>query len=145
MTASEVATMDYVRNYLHVPAPKVLAWSSHAGTNGIGAEYILMETAKGVQLGDVWNTPSMDARKKKDVVNALIAAEQRMLDAKFASYGSLYYKDDVPEANRAPKLYADETRPDDGSEAKFCIGPTANRNWYEDERGAMEVNRGPCA
>lgn len=148
MTASEVATMDYVRNYLGVPAPKVLAWSSRAGTNGIGAEYILMETAAGVQLGDVWHAPSMDARKKKDVVNALIGAEQKMLEARFGSYGSLYYKGDVPEADRAPELYADDVvgaRREDGSEARFCIGPTANRNFYEDERATMDINRGPCA
>lgn len=135
--------MDYVRNYLGVPVPKVLAWSSKAATNGIGAEYILMETAQGVQLGDVW--ADLDARKKKDIVNSIIDAEQKLLDAQFSQYGSLYYKQDVPEADRAPRLYADASRPDDGSEARFCIGPTANRNFYEDERATMDIHRGPCA
>lgn len=141
MTASEVATMDYVRNYLGVPVPKVLAWSSKAATNGIGAEYIIMETAQGIQLSNVWD--NLDARKKKDIVNSIVSTEQKLLDAKFAQYGSLYYKDDISEADRAPRLYADPTRPDDGSEAKFCIGPTANRNFYEDERADMDIERGP--
>lgn len=143
MTASEVATMDYVRNYLGVPVPKVLAWSSKASENGIGAEYIIMETAKGVQASNVWG--DLDARQKKNVVNSIIDAEQKLLDAQFSQYGSLYYKEDVPEADRAPRLYADPSRPDDGSEARFCIGPTANRNFYEDERADIPVERGPCA
>lgn len=143
MTASEVATMDYVRNYLGVPVPKVLAWSSKAKENGIGAEYIIMETAQGVQLSNVWT--DLDARQKKNVTNSIIEAEQRLLDAKFSQYGSLYYKSDIPEADRAPRLYADVSRPDDGSEAKFCIGPSANRNFYEDERADMDIERGPCA
>jgi hypothetical protein len=143
MTASEVATMDYVRNYLGLPVPKVIAWSSQAATNGIGAEYIIMETAQGVQLSNVWG--DLDARKKKDIVNSIVSAEQKLLDAKFSQYGSLYYKSDIPQADRAPRLYADASRPDDGSEARFCIGPTANRNFYEDERADMDLGRGPCA
>ncbi|KAF7968156.1 hypothetical protein HWV62_31736 [Athelia sp. TMB] len=140
MTASEVATMDYVRSVLHVPAPRVLAWSSRAATNGVGAEYILMETAAGRQLGDVWG--AMGAARKKDVVNAVIAAESRLSGAKFAAYGSLYYTDDIAPAQRAPRLYADPNQADDG---RFCIGPTANRAFYEDERGSMELERGPWA
>jgi hypothetical protein len=143
MTASEVATMDYVRNYLNLPVPKVLAWSSKAATNGIGAEYIIMETAQGIQVSNVW--AGLDARKKKNIVNSIVSAEQKLLEAKFSQYGSLYYRDDISEVDRAPRLYADSSRPDDGSEAKFCIGPTANRSFYEDERADLDLERGPCA
>ncbi|KAB8266313.1 hypothetical protein BDV32DRAFT_134276 [Aspergillus pseudonomiae] len=47
-TASEVATMDFVRNTLGIPVPKVLAWSSKAKKNLVGAEYIIMEKVLGV-------------------------------------------------------------------------------------------------
>ncbi|KAL8787607.1 MAG: hypothetical protein Q9195_007695 [Heterodermia aff. obscurata] len=42
-TASEVATMDSVRNVLKTPVPKVYVWSSNAQDNAVGAEYIIME------------------------------------------------------------------------------------------------------
>ncbi|KAF9224918.1 hypothetical protein BS17DRAFT_795237 [Gyrodon lividus] len=140
MTSSEVATMDFVRNNLGVPVPKVLAWSSKASTNEIGAEFILMETAPGVQLSSVWRT--MDSRQKKNVVNSLVAIEQNFLNAKFVQFGSLYYKRDIPQSSRAPQLYAHGSRRF-GSEDKFCIGPMAHRNWHEDERGSMDLDRGP--
>ncbi|KAG2347161.1 hypothetical protein BDR05DRAFT_958638 [Suillus weaverae] len=140
MTSSEVATMDFVRHNLAIPVPKILAWSSHAANNGVGAEYIIMESAPGVQLSTVWRT--MDSRQKKNVVNSLVALEQNMLNAKFAQYGSLYYKDDIPESKRAPRLYAHGSRRF-GSEEKFCIGPIAHRNFYEDERATMDLDRGP--
>ncbi|EGO01140.1 hypothetical protein SERLA73DRAFT_179210 [Serpula lacrymans var. lacrymans S7.3] len=140
MTSSEVATMDFARNNLGVPVPKVLSWSSKAATNGVGAEYIIMETAPGVQLSSVWRT--LDARQKKNIVNSLVSIEQNFLNAKFDQYGSLYYKDDIPASQRAPRLYAKGSR-NFGSEDKFCIGPIAHRNFYEDERAVLDIHRGP--
>ncbi|KAH7910909.1 kinase-like domain-containing protein [Hygrophoropsis aurantiaca] len=140
MTSSEVATMDFARNNLGIPVPKILAWSSKASSNEVGAEFIIMETAPGVQLSSVWRT--MDSRQKKNVVNSLAAMEKNMLNAKFSQYGSLYYKEDIPESRRASTLYAHGARRF-GSEDKFCIGPLAHRTWYEDERANMDLNRGP--
>ena len=43
-TASEVATMDFLRTRLDIPVPKVFAWASRVGgDNPVGAEYIIME------------------------------------------------------------------------------------------------------
>ncbi|KAI2738009.1 hypothetical protein DTO012A8_9992 [Penicillium roqueforti] len=55
-TASEVATMDFLRNVLNLPVPRVYAWSSRAPENPLGAEYIIMEKQSGVVLNDVWDT-----------------------------------------------------------------------------------------
>ncbi|KMU87576.1 hypothetical protein CIHG_05969 [Coccidioides immitis H538.4] len=52
-TASEVATMDFLRNTLHLPVPKVHAWSSRASDNAVGAEYIIMEKQAGTMLSDI--------------------------------------------------------------------------------------------
>ncbi|KUL81636.1 hypothetical protein ZTR_09649 [Talaromyces verruculosus] len=38
-TASQVATMDFARNVLGTPIPKVLKWSSIANENPVGADY----------------------------------------------------------------------------------------------------------
>ncbi|KAJ7673450.1 kinase-like domain-containing protein [Mycena rosella] len=132
-TASEVATMDFTRTVLGVPVPKVLAWSSQAATNGVGAKFILMESAPGVQLSTVW--PRLSPRDKKNIVNSLIATEQGLLEARFSHYGSLYYKAD---------LFANRARDLDAATDKFCIGLIADRTFYEDERASMPLDRGPC-
>ncbi|KAJ6602449.1 kinase-like domain-containing protein, partial [Mycena vulgaris] len=139
-TANEVATMDFTRNVLGVPVPKVLAWSSQAATNGVGAEFILMESAPGVQLSTIWS--SLGPRDRKNIVNSLIATEQKLLEAQFSHYGSLYYKSDVPVASQAPQLLANRSR-EDATTAKFCIGPIADRTFHEDERATMALDRGP--
>jgi hypothetical protein len=50
MTASEVATIDWLRTLTTTPVPKVLAWCSRAETTPVKAEYIIMEKACGVPL-----------------------------------------------------------------------------------------------
>jgi hypothetical protein len=52
-TASEVATMEFVRTILDIPVPQVLAWSA-TDQNPVQAEYIIMEEASGSQLHKVW-------------------------------------------------------------------------------------------
>src|SRR4051812_1698284 len=42
------------RNVLGTPVPKVLAWSSKAEENPVGAEYIIMEKVLGIELERVW-------------------------------------------------------------------------------------------
>ena len=54
VTASEVATMDYIRS-LGVPIPRVLAWCSNASSTSVESEYIIMEKAQGIELGRVWD------------------------------------------------------------------------------------------
>ncbi|KLO07313.1 hypothetical protein SCHPADRAFT_984297 [Schizopora paradoxa] len=43
LTASEVATLDFVRNAMSIPAPKVLAWNSRAESTPVGTEFIILE------------------------------------------------------------------------------------------------------
>ena len=50
-TASEVATMDFLRTRLNIPTPRVFAWASRVGgENVVGAEYIIMEKMQGESL-----------------------------------------------------------------------------------------------
>jgi hypothetical protein len=46
-----------VKNHTSLPVPEIFAWSSDA-SNPVGAEYIIMEKARGVQLFKVWDTIS---------------------------------------------------------------------------------------
>ncbi|GFF69721.1 hypothetical protein IFM47457_02457 [Aspergillus lentulus] len=51
-TASEVATLGYVKSHTSIPVCKVLAWSCDV-LNPVGNEYIVTEKAKGRQLVEV--------------------------------------------------------------------------------------------
>ncbi|PGH11077.1 hypothetical protein AJ79_05119 [Helicocarpus griseus UAMH5409] len=54
--ASEVATMDFMRNTLQTPVPEVYAWNSRIEGNSVRAEYIIMEKSAGIPLAHIWNS-----------------------------------------------------------------------------------------
>ncbi|KAG9038901.1 hypothetical protein FRB95_013579 [Tulasnella sp. JGI-2019a] len=54
LTASEVSTLEFCRDVLQLPVPKVLGWSSEAESTAVGAECMLMERAEGVPIADRW-------------------------------------------------------------------------------------------
>jgi hypothetical protein len=84
-TASEVATMEFVRTVLGLPVPKVLAWNAN-DQNAVEAEYILMEEAKGSRLHEVWE--KLPLAKKRDIIFRIIDVESKMLSISFTKYAS---------------------------------------------------------
>lgn len=52
---------------LKIPVPKVLAWSS-SSDNSVGAEYIIMEEAKGTQLSQTWDEMKLHDRSDKSMI-----------------------------------------------------------------------------
>ncbi|KAH7930175.1 hypothetical protein BV22DRAFT_1028686 [Leucogyrophana mollusca] len=139
-TASEVATIDFLRRRLGFPIPPVLAWSSRAEGTDVGAEFILMEKASGCLLSDVWG--NLPRAERGVFAKTLGECERRLLELKFTHYGSLYYKDDIPASLRAPTLL-EGISPDHELNSIFCIGPIARRDFWEAERGSMSIDRGP--
>ncbi|OJD21311.1 hypothetical protein ACJ73_07348 [Blastomyces percursus] len=128
-TASEVATLDFLRTELDIPVPRVLAWSSKKDQL-VGAEYIVMEMAPGEELGKSWM--SMDISEKVNIVPQLANIQARACSVDFKSYGSLYYRDDVDGCQDIPS-----------NSDRFCIGPAAAISFWEAEREAMDKYRGP--
>ena len=125
-TASEVATIDFLRRQLAFPIPRVLAWSSRAKSTDVGAEFILMEIAPGCLLSAVWE--GLPSFERAEFATALGKLERKLLDLSFIHYDSLYYKSDVPASLRAPTLL-EGLSPDDGLNSEFCIGPIARRDF----------------
>ena len=82
-TASEVATMEFVREVLVVPVPRVLAWSAEEGGE-VGAEYIIMEEAQGRQLSGVWGDLPLQVRC--GIVEEVVEVERKMLSLSFDKY-----------------------------------------------------------
>jgi aminoglycoside phosphotransferase (APT) family kinase protein len=136
-TASEVATMHYIRNKLHIPVPKVLAFSSDS-RNPVGSEYIIMEKIGGRSLSSLWDKLSTDARE--NMVSSLADIEARLFKSRFSHYGCLYFVGDVPRNMCAPHLYDMEHEDD----ATYCIGPTTETEFWEPLRASLGANPGPC-
>ncbi|RDW93617.1 uncharacterized protein DSM5745_00939 [Aspergillus mulundensis] len=128
-TASEVATMQYVREKLNIPVPKVLGYCSRASGSSLGAEYIVMERAPGVELARVWD--QFKGREKVAIVKQVAAITCKLARARFQANGALYKREDVAAAE---SIAIDE---------HFAIGPTVGRSWFDDRRGEVDVHRGP--
>ncbi|KAE8327124.1 kinase-like domain-containing protein [Aspergillus sergii] len=120
-TASEVATMDFLRNVLNLPVPQVYTWSSRATGNLVGAEYILMEKQAGVMLSDVWD--SLKGKQRAQLVFQVVDFEKTLAATKFTGFGS----------------FGKEVQ-----STKFAIGPTNHRTFFDFGRGSLDIDRGPC-
>ncbi|XWX01115.1 hypothetical protein V2A60_009140 [Cordyceps javanica] len=138
-TASEVATMDFARNFLDTPAPRVYTWNSRAESHPVGAEFIIMDKVDGVPLSQVWDT--MQLPQKLQVILAMTRLQKQWLNVSFSHYGSLYYAKDVQPT-------ADNNFIKDGAlvrDSKFAIGPATGRDWCDAGRWHLHVERGPWA
>ncbi|DAA72768.1 TPA_exp: Uncharacterized protein A8136_5437 [Trichophyton benhamiae CBS 112371] len=139
-TASEVATLDFMRNVLKTPTPKVYSWNSRKDKgNNVGAEYIIMEKFDGVQLGQVW--PSLDPSDKMKIFLQIFDYQRVWTQKKFNAFGSLYYRDDLGESIRRP--LADEEGTQINELDRFAIGPATGREWSDDGRSSLTCDRGP--
>ncbi|KAL2854740.1 kinase-like domain-containing protein [Aspergillus pseudodeflectus] len=139
-TASEVATMDFLRNVLNLPVPRVYAWCSRVSGNPVGAEYIFMEKQAGIILTNVWDT--LKGKQKVQILDQIVDIERRLAATKFSQFGSLYYKGDLPDNSDTSPLYVDST----GNEVRsktFDIGPTNHRSFFDFGKGELDIRRGP--
>jgi hypothetical protein len=98
-----------------------------------------MEKAPGIQLSELWD--EMHSQKKYGIIKQLVGFEKALATAKLPAYGSLYYSDDLPKPISAIALPVMDVN---GSKKSFSIGPTNNRKYFDDGRGTLELDRGPC-
>lgn len=136
VTASEVATIDFVRSQLGVPVPRVLAWCADASITPVETEYIVMEKAAGIELGKVWDKMCSDT--KDAVVREWVDIEARLLAPISGGYGSVFYRGDIDQAV-SRDIMVDGTRQD-----RFVLGPSVSTTFWEGERRDMDIDRGPC-
>ncbi|KAH6633274.1 kinase-like domain-containing protein [Boeremia exigua] len=131
-TASEVATMEFARTVLHIPVPRVLAWSNNE-QNSVKAEYIIMEEARGSQLDEVWE--SLSLRDKCQLICEFVDIEKRLL--------SVSFENNIPGCQPA----AVQSGPQDvldHIESTYCIGPITRREFWQKQRSTMQYH-GPWA
>lgn len=146
LTASEVATLDFVRNVMKIPAPKVLAWSSRAESTPVGAEFIILEKVDGVPLASVPSWRDGEGREWhyfKKLLIQMVRTDEKYAKHRFAKYGSLFYREDVIGYPHTLKIFEDESEENEVTR-KFAIGPSMSSHLWRDERKLLDVDRGPC-
>jgi hypothetical protein len=146
VTASEVATLQFAREVLKLPVPRVITWSGAKGNNvnRVGADYIIMEEVPGVRLGIRWKTFER-ADDVKPLMNAIMDMEAKFESLRFSRIGSLYFKEDVSPDLQAVPLLVGEV--DDNTlklSESYRVGPLINHQWWRGERINMALDRGPC-
>ncbi|KAJ5594706.1 uncharacterized protein N7459_000914 [Penicillium hispanicum] len=137
-TASEVATMDFMRNILGTPVPRVLAWCSKAKQTSVGAEYIIMEKAEGAQLSNFW--PGMEIESRLEIVKAMSRYQKSWMSTSFTKYGSLYYS---PDLTHNAECFLVNTHGIPTKEPRFAIGPSTGRDQVDHSRIGIDFDRGP--
>lgn len=141
VTSSEVATMQFLRDRLGLTqVPRVLAWSSRPSETPVGSEYIIMDVADGVPLGEVWH--QLTKWQKLRVVQQWVHFESTILQALTGGgYGSIYYRKDFP-THLTRDLYVHNKK-----DEEFALGPSTITSMWEDHYGfslGAEHDRGPC-
>jgi hypothetical protein len=146
VTASEVATLQFAREVLNIPVPRVYTWSGaeRNSVNRVGADYIIMEEVAGVRLGLRW-TEFLHSDEVKPILTSLLDVEAKFQRLRFSHIGSLYFKEDVSEELQSLPLFSENK---DANIAQFSdkyrIGPLIDRQWWRGERACLDLDRGPC-
>ncbi|KAJ3516101.1 hypothetical protein NMY22_g14286 [Coprinellus aureogranulatus] len=143
-TASEVATLDFLRTECNLPVPQVRAWCARGEESPVGVEYIMYEKIPGVglcqfeggELLPVLHDPFLR------VMPAIQRIQSKLLRKTFSQIGNIYYKEDVSEELRARPLYSGDEPATPNSE-RFRIGPTVDREFWRSGRAKLDLDRGP--
>ena len=122
-----------------IPVPKILAWNADP-SNPIGAEYIIMEKAPGIQLFKVWDDVTEADRLK--LIKGLTQLEHQLAAIRFPAYGSLYFRHSISKASE--RILLDSSVDPTGL---FCIGPACGQAWTDGTSPAdiqPDIDAGPC-
>jgi hypothetical protein len=131
-TASEVATLSFLRRQTSVPVPKVIA---HCSTveNELRFEWILMEKIPGVSLRSLWSDMSLEAKTKIVRQVGWYVGELRE-KCLFDAIGSLYHRAELGEKEDVVATSYNE----------FVVGPIVTTFFFVGgRRMRVERNRGP--
>ncbi|GAB7348949.1 hypothetical protein MBLNU459_g7632t1 [Dothideomycetes sp. NU459] len=131
-TASEVATMNFVRSH-GIPVPRVYAYSSDE-TNTVGAEYIIMEDMPGHPIGDRWYTMSKEQRLK--LIIQIVKLEAKLFSIPLPASGSIYYPRDLGSGVEKIDLL-------DAHGELYCVGPSVALALWFGKRSQLDIVRGP--
>ena len=132
-TASEVATLCYIREHTFAPVPRVIAHSSTTD-NELGFEWILMDKILGVSLKSLWRGMDMETKERETRVIAQYV-KQLHDQCSFDAIGNLYFREDLVDGTVRMVPTADD---------RFVIGPIVNGFMFAGGRKLrLQRNLGP--
>ncbi|KAK4861744.1 hypothetical protein LT330_003779 [Penicillium expansum] len=124
-TECEVGVLEFsVRKHTSIPVPRVLSWSLDS-SNAVGAEYIIMEKAPGVQLFEVWG--KMPKTERPQFIRSLAKLEAQLSAIRFPASGGLYLQKKTGFSKCTP------LDKDIDLTSSFCIGPSCDRAYQTEE------------
>lgn len=128
-----------VREHTTVPVPKILAWNDDA-LNPVGAEYIIMEKAPGVQLYKVWD--EIQEYHRLRLIESLTKMERQLSAIQLPAYGALYLRDSISNTSKLVPL-GSSVDPNHS----YCIGPHCGPSWTDrisHKDVGNDLDAGPC-
>jgi hypothetical protein len=146
VTASEVATLQFAREVLNLPVPRVITWSGakRGHTNPVGADYIIMEEVPGVRLSQRWEEFG-SADDVRPILTGVLDVETKFESLCFSRIGSLYFKEDVSaDLQTVPLLTGSIDAVTRELSERYRVGPLIDYQWWRGERAHMPLDRGPC-
>ncbi|KAF9479942.1 protein kinase subdomain-containing protein PKL/CAK/Fmp29 [Pholiota conissans] len=147
ITASEVATMEFMRLHDGLIVPLIYAYSKEP-SNPVRSPYIIMEDIKGAPMLDDWY------ELRGDPVRAALFTfandVKRMNIPVFSQIGSIYFKEDLSlDLQRRPLFlkddYYDASTIENFRPAvdRFRVGPISDRLWWRTMHDDVDADRGP--
>ncbi|KXX77749.1 Altered inheritance of mitochondria protein 9, mitochondrial [Madurella mycetomatis] len=129
---SEMATLQFLRQYTTIPTARPIAWNSSA-SNELGYEWCLIEKQPGVELREVWR--QMPWEKKLDLADELAVVLSQLWSPKlkFREIGSLYLND----SPHGEVIVRDE------GNLTFHVGPCVDGAFFAGRRRYLDCHRGP--
>ena len=141
-TASEVATIEFIRDNTDCPVPKVIAFDS-SNNNALRFEWILMEFVAGQPLYRAWR--KLPTSSKEALVKQLALYQSQLFHQKFHVIGSLYTDIYIhPHFYKIDSMVTMHFFWGDRAARSFPRGPFRNsREWFEARLGIVldEQNR----
>lgn len=118
-TASEAATINFVREHTNIPVPHIIAFDA-SNENILGFEWMLMEFMPGLPLRRQWRKISLDT--KCALIRQLAHHQAQLFEKQFDSIGNIY-----------------ET----GSPSTFDVGRIVAMSFFWGDRSEREALHGP--
>ncbi|RJE23577.1 Phosphotransferase enzyme family [Aspergillus sclerotialis] len=128
-TAGEVVTLKYVAG---IAVPEVYAWDANLNGNPVDVEYIIIENASGVMLGNM--RPTMTLFQKQDSVANVIEMEKSLVARSFEGTGNPYLESDRIDSS---------VRYIDIQNKGFVIGPSTSADFVRRGSRQFQPNIGP--
>lgn len=125
-----------VRKHTTIPVPRVFSWSADRA-NPVGAEYLIMENARGIQLFRQWD--QMAEYYKLQLIKSLTQFESQLASIPFPAYGGLRPKSFAQSSNGRYHFRPLDSKID--PLGLFCVGPTCDRSFFaESSTGMSELS-----